>query len=445
MEFHKQYKSLAWIIGVFLILFFLPIESLRLQGAIVEAFALAKWYAREHVILCLIPAFFIAGAVTVFVSQSSVMKYLGPGANKVIAYGVASVSGSILAVCSCTILPLFAGIYRMGAGLGPAAAFLYAGPAVNILAVILTARILGPELGIARAVGAIVFAVIIGLLMHFFFREEEVKPTTANVPAEEARPLWQTSLFIGLQVGILVFATWGRPEGAAGFWATIYDFKWILVSSMTGGLGFALIKFYNISWLRLCLAFVPAALFAALTPFSDSLSGAAGAVIGSPLYPLLVFSAGVAGLSVALAGGGIETRNWLGATWDLARQIMPLLFIGVLAAGFFLGRPGHEGIIPSGWVASAVGGNSLGANLFASVAGAFMYFATLTEVPILQGLLGSGMGKGPALALLLAGPALSLPNMLVIRSVMGTKKTVVFVVLVVIMATISGVLFGMLP
>ena len=445
MKWNNEYKPLVWIIGTFLVLFFLPIESIRLQGAIVEAFALAKWYAREHVLLCLVPAFFIAGAITVFVSQNSVMKYLGPAANKVVAYGVASTSGTILAVCSCTILPLFAGIYRMGAGLGPAAAFLYSGPAINILAIILTARILGPELGIARAVGAIVFAVVIGLLMHFIFREEEQeKAAFASLDTQEGRPLWQTVLFIGMQVAILIFATWGRPEGSTGLWASVYNIKWPLVMLFTAGLGLCLVRFYSLTWWKVIMAFAPAAALMALIPIASAAEGVFWSIVQSPFYPMLVFSAGVVGLSGALAGGGGESREWLKSTWDLAKLIMPLLFIGVLAAGFFLGRPGHEGIIPSGWVASAVGGNSLGANLFASVAGAFMYFATLTEVPILQGLLGAGMGKGPALALLLAGPALSLPNMLVIRSVMGTKKTVVFVFLVVIMATVSGLLFGAL-
>ena len=433
MDWKKEYGTFLYILGGFLALFFLPIESSRLQGAIVEAFALAKWYAQEHVILCLVPAFFIAGAITVFISQNSVMKYLGPAANKVIAYGVASVSGTILAVCSCTILPLFAGIYRMGAGLGPAAAFLYSGPAINILAIILTARILGPELGIARAVGAIVFAVVIGLIMHFIFRKEEnAKAEMAALETSGGRPLWQTVLFIGLQVAILVFATWGRPEGATGFWAAVYSVKWFLVMISAGGLGLVLALFYSFPLWKVAAAYTPVTILLLMGTAADK----------SPLFPLLVFSAGVAGLSFALGSQKGEGRHWLESTWGLTKQILPLLLGGVLVAGFFLGRPGSEGIIPSGWVASAVGGNSVWANLFASVAGAFMYFATLTEVPILQGLLGAGMGKGPALSLLLAGPALSLPNMLVIRSVMGTKKTVVFVILVVIMATVSGLIFG---
>jgi len=443
MDWKKEYKPLVYILGAFLVLFFMPIEAGRFQGALVEAFALAKWYAREHVILCLVPAFFIAGAITVFVSQNSVMKYLGPAANKILAYGVASVSGTILAVCSCTVLPLFAGIYRMGAGLGPAAAFLYSGPAINILAIILTARILGAPLGIARAVGAVVFAIVIGLLMHLFFRREEAVKARNAPPLSDsgARPLYQTVLFVGLQVAILVFATWGSPEGSIGVWAAIYSVKWPLVLLLTGALGVVLVSWYSVKWWKLALGFGPMLLLAVVSLPGLALAGNStlAASVGSPM---LLFGIGVIGFSIVLTSSGGESTYWFESSWTLAKQIMPLLFMGVLVAGFFLGRPGHDGIIPSGWVASAVGGNSLAANLFASVAGALMYFATLTEVPILQGLLGAGMGKGPALALLLAGPALSLPNMLVIRSIMGTRKTAVFVLLVVIMATVSGLTFG---
>ncbi len=291
MDWKKEYRPLLYIVGVFLALFFLPIESIRLQGAIVEAFALAKWYAREHVILCLVPAFFIAGAITVFVSQNSVMKYLGPAANKVVAYGVASTSGTILAVCSCTVLPLFAGIYRMGAGLGPAAAFLYSGPAINILAIILTARILGPELGIARAVGAIVFAVVIGLLMHFIFRKEEKAKVqaAADLPDAGGRPLYQTVIFIGLQVGILIFATWSSPEGAAGLWGAVYAVKWSIVTLFTAGLSIVLIRYYSMSWWKVTLAFAPAAAIMVLAPFASSAGGVFPGIVQSPLFPMLVF------------------------------------------------------------------------------------------------------------------------------------------------------------
>jgi uncharacterized protein len=387
----KERTKLLIILAVFAACWFLPTGSERLWGAIQESLSLVKWYAQEHVLLCLVPAFFIAGAISVFVSQGAVMKYLGPKAKKVVAYPVAAVSGTILAVCSCTVLPLFASIHKRGAGLGPATAFLYSGPAINVLAIILTARILGPELGIARAVGAISFAVIIGLLMHLIFRKEEAARQAEGavvMPDEQkGRALWQDGLYFAAMVGILVFANWGKPaDGETGVWAAIHSAKWIV----TGVLGVVLLGSI-VSWFK-----------------KD------------------------------------ELTSWVDSSWTFAKQILPLLLGGVLVAGFLLGGPGgsERGLIPNSWIEQAVGGNSLQANLFASVVGAFMYFATLTEVPILEGLIKSGMGKGPALALLLAGPALSLPSMLVIRSVMGTKKTVVFVGLVIVLSTIAGMAYG---
>ncbi len=429
LNWKSEWKPLAWIVAVFLIFFYLPIESSRLRGAVIEALALTKWYAQEHVILCLIPAFFIAGAIAVFVSQASVMKYLGAKANKVLSYGVASVSGTILAVCSCTVLPLFAGIYRMGAGLGPATAFLYSGPAINVLAIVLTARVLGIELGVARAVGAIVFSIVIGLLMHLIYRKEETEKVNAQMALPEPevdRPLWKNGLYFAAMVAILVFANWGKPDETSGFWYQIWSYKWLITGIASIGLGLMLVLWFKLSKVKILLTGIATAAVALLFPHE----------------PLLPFSAAVVGLSIIISRRDDESGEWFSQTWGFAKQILPLLFGGVLIAGLLLGRPGFEGIIPSEWISSSVGGNSLGANLFASVAGAFMYFATLTEVPILQGLIGNGMGKGPALALLLAGPALSLPNMLVIRSVMGTKKTIVFVSLVVIMATISGMIYG---
>ena len=427
MSLREEWKKLALFIGGFLAIFYMPIGTERFDSAILEAFYLARWYAQEHVLLCLIPAFFIAGAIAVFISQASVMKYLGAGANKVLAYGVASVSGSVLAVCSCTVLPLFAGIYKMGAGLGPASAFLYSGPAINVLAIVLTAAVLGPELGLARAVGAVVFSIVIGLLMAFFFRKEERERASMNAAMpreEEGRPLWQTTLYFASMVGILVFANWGRSTGGAS--AFIYQNKWVFTSLFAVALAVILVRWFRVNAGYMAIA---AAAVAAL----------AFAFQGNPAVP---FTAGVILLILILVKGTGESRDWLEQTWGFTQLIVPLLFAGVLVAGFLLGRPGEAGLIPSGWIAGSVGGNSLMANLFASVVGAFMYFATLTEIPILQGLLGAGMGKGPALALLLAGPALSLPNMLVIYSVLGMKKTSVFVALVITMATISGWIFG---
>ncbi len=429
MDWKDEWKKLTAIAAVFLVCFYLPVGMARFDHAVLEAFYLVKWYAQEHVLLCLVPAFFIAGAIGVFVSQASVMKYLGAKANKILAYGVASVSGTILAVCSCTVLPLFAGIYRMGAGLGPACAFLYSGPAINVLAIAMTARILGIELGIARAIGAVLFSVVIGVAMHLIFRKEEEAKAAAqvNMPEPEVkRPLWQNAIYFASMVGILVFANWGRSDDAQGIWNCIHAWKWPITSFFGIALGLILVIWFEVKLWKVIVAAIPVIILALLFP----------------AMPLLAFAAGTIGLSTFTSTDKGETGEWFHSSWTFAKQILPLLLFGVLIAGFLLGRVGQEGMIPSEWVSAAVGGNSLRSNFCASFFGAFMYFATLTEVPILQGLIGNGMGKGPALALLLAGPALSLPNMLVIRSIMGTKKTVVFVVLVIIMATFSGMVFG---
>ncbi len=426
-----EWKPLAIIVAVFLACFYLPIEWPRFQNALLESLALVKWYAREHVLLCLIPAFFIAGAIAVFVSQEGVMKYLGPTAPPWICYPVASVSGSVLAVCSCTVLPLFAGIWGRGAGLGPATAFLYSGPAINVLAIILTARILGPEMGLARAIGAIVFSVLIGALMRVIFhREEQERAMTAGMGAaglnDDIRPLWQTVVFFGVMVLILVFANWGKPADPVGIWFKIYSLKWPITAALSFAFALSLVKWFNVPFWKVGV----------------SIAAVGVALILTPKNPLIPFTVGIIALSLVATSSNEETEEWFSESWGFAKQILPLLLIGVLVAGALLGSPDSEGLIPSHWVEWALGGNSVSANLFASVAGAFMYFATLTEVPIVQGLLASGMGKGPALALLLAGPALSLPNMLVINSVLGPKKTGVFVILVCIMATISGIIYG---
>ena len=437
MQWSREWRSLITFIGVFVFCYYLPVEALQPKllpcSPLWEALYLVRWYAQEHVLLCLIPAFLIAGAVGVFVSQASVMKYLGPKANKWLAYAVASVSGTVLAVCSCTILPLFAGIYRMGAGLGPASAFLYAGPAINVLAIVLTATVLGPQMGIARGVGAVVFSVVIGLLMQLFFRKEEMEKVAAAAVMPEpevARPLWKVAIYFASMVGILVFANWGKPQQMEGLWSAIWDNKWLITGAFAALLGQCLVWWFRVKGSAIFGVAIPVLFLTFLFPDQ----------------PQLAFVVGVLGLCLILTTrkDNAELQEWFDTSWDFAKKIMPLLFYGVLIAGLLLGRPDHEGLIPSSWIASLVGGNGLSANLMASVLGAFMYFATLTEVPIIQGLIGAGMGKGPALALLLAGPALSLPNMLVIRSVMGTKKTAVFVCLVVVMATLSGLIYGML-
>ena len=385
----KERTKLLLIAGVFLAAYYIPWDHALIRQSGFEAFMMLQEYAREHVLTCLIPAFFIAGAIAVFVSQGAILKYFGAQASKILSYSVASVSGSILAVCSCTVLPLFAGIYTRGAGIGPATAFLYSGPAINILAITLTAKVLGWQMGLARAIGAVVFAVITGLLMALIFRKDDAARTTGQIYVPDAdhgkRTLLQDGLYLLVMVLILIFASFARPAaGASGFWPMIFAYKWYITAAFLAVLAF-MVK----AWFR-----------------KD------------------------------------ERVAWVESTWGFMKQIFPLLIAGVLVAGFLLGRPGHPALVPEHYVQSLLGGNSLWANLFASVAGALMYFATLTEIPILQGLLGSGMGKGPALALLLAGPALSLPNMLVIGSVMGVKKTATFCGIIVVMSTIAGLIYG---
>jgi len=431
----RELRIFAIIASVFLFAYLVPFSSPTVRNAILEAFQLLQEYAREHVLLCLVPAFFIAGAIAVFISQASVIKYLGGKAKKAVAYSVGALSGAILAVCSCTILPLFAGIYKRGAGLGPAIAFLYSGPAINILAIILTGRILGIEFGIARAVGAIVFSVVIGLTMQFLFRQEEAeKQATAMAapPPEDGKPIWKTVIPIALMVLILVVANWGKPGSL----------------SIETGSGETIVATRAGETVDEVLVKLPG---------SDSITTIARSEIVSMVYAPSLYTtihrvrfyiAGILllGLIVLMIRwyNKEERSEWGGSTWSYAKLILPYLFGGVLIAGFLLGRPGHMGIIPPEWISGFVGGNSWVSNFVASLAGALMYFATLTELPILQGLMGSGMGDGPALALLLAGPALSLPNMLVIRKILGTKKTLAYVMLVVIAATLTGKLFGVI-
>jgi uncharacterized protein len=387
----KERWKLLLIILIFSAAYYIPWASPVIRRSGLEAFMMLQEYAREHVLTCLIPAFFIAGGIAVFVSQASVLKYFGATARKILSYSVASVSGTVLAVCSCTVLPLFAGIYTRGAGIGPATAFLYSGPAINVLAIVLTARILGWELGLARAIGAILFAVITGLLMAFIFRKDDAERAKGELflPEDEGtgRTLAQDALFMLTMVLILIFAAFAKPaEGSSGLWPAIFSAKWYITGGLLIILGFMLKAWFIKE----------------------------------------------------------ERTTWVQSTWGFMKQIFPLLGAGVLVAGFMLGRPGHPALIPEQYIESLVGGNSLWANLFASVSGALMYFATLTEVPILQGLLGAGMGKGPALSLMLAGPALSLPNMLVIGGVMGVKKTAVFCTIIVILSTIAGMIYGVI-
>ena len=383
-------KALTYTFLFFLAAYFIPFDSPVVAGAIREAFLMLGEYAREHVILCLVPAMFIAGAITVFLNQQAVMRYLGPNAARPVAYGVASVSGAILAVCSCTVLPIFKGIYKKGAGLGPAVAFLYSGPAINILAIVLSAKVFGWKLGAARAIGAVAFSIVIGLVMAFLFRKDDAARAADarlfTAPDEAPRRgLGKMIVYMGSMIGILVFANWADSGNGSAAWDAIYGAKWPITFFFAAVLAYSLVRWFNRE----------------------------------------------------------ERTEWVGATRDFALQIIPLLFGGVLVAGFLLGRPGHDALIPSAWIAGFLGGNSIASNFFAAFAGALMYFATLTEIPIVQGLLGAGMGQGPALALLLAGPSLSLPSILVIAGELGWKKTGAYVALVVGLSTLAGIGFGL--
>lgn len=386
----KEWKKGLLILAVFITVYFIPFANDKINNALLAALLMLQEYAREHVLFCLIPAFFIAGGVSVFISKNAVINYFGAKANKILSYTIASVSGTILSVCSCTVLPLFSGIYKRGAGIGPATAFLYSGPAINIMAIILTARVLGFQLGLARAVGAIIFSIIIGLLMHLIFIKDERarienKSDLINMEKDKHKSLFKYAIYFFSMIAILVFLNWMKDENIV-FWNLIYSYKYYITGFFTVILFLVLIFWFSRK----------------------------------------------------------EIEEWINSTKGFALQILPLLFAGVLIAGFLLGKPELPGIIPNEWIARLVGGNSISSNFIASIAGAFMYFATLTEIPILEGLIGSGMGKGPSLALLLSGPALSLPNMLVIRSVLGNKKTSVYIFLVVIMATFSGKIFGLI-
>lgn len=428
---HGELRPLGWIAGIFLVAYFVPFESARVQAGTREAFGLLQEYAREHVVFGLLPAFLIAGAIGLFVSQAAVLRYLGPDARPVTAYGVAAVSGSILTVCSCSILPLFTAIYKRGAGLGPAAAFLYSGPAINALAIILTARILGLEIGIARAVAAVVFSVVVGLVMFALFRREEAvrREGFARLPiAAPRRSLGTNALILFVMIAILIFANWSPQGSTVAFWQWIGERKWTIVGVLSTALGVLLVRWMGVSLLKV-LGVGAATLVAALA---------------APGHPIVPFSVGIVGLVVVISSEPGEPQEWWRSSWQLTKDVLPLLLVGIVLSGLLFGRPGHEALIPSEWVERAVGGEGVVATAVASVLGAFMYFATCTEVPILQGLRGAGMGNGPSLALLLAGPALSLPSILVLRSVLGARKVAVYVSVVVVLSIGAGLLFGAL-
>jgi len=367
----KEKNAFIIIAALFLAFYFMPVGSQWLDNALLSGFALLHEYAIQHVLTCLVPAFFIAGGIAVFVKKQAVLKYLGGKAKQYISYPIASVSGAVLAVCSCTILPLFAGIYKRGAGLGPAIAFLYSGPAINVAAIFLTASVLGFKMGLARAIAAISLAVLVGLTMAFLFREKSAKQEIAT-EEETGQKTSKTAigLFFASMVGILVVN---------------------------------------------------------------------GLQIDTVIKWVVMIALAIATAAIAFLKFKTETRNnWLSETWSISKLLIPYLFIGVFIVGFIMP------LIPEELIIQWVGTNTIQANLLASIFGAFMYFSTLTEVPIMQALIAKGMNQGPALALLLAGPSLSLPAMLVIRSILGNKKTIAYVAIVVIYSSIAGLIFGMI-
>jgi len=429
----KDRKKFAVLLLVFLGAYFIPFHHPKVSNAVMEAFRLLQWYALHHTLACVVPAMFIAGAISTFLSKASVMHYLGPRSNRAVAYGVASVSGMVLAVCSCSVLPMFAGIYSMGAGLGPASAFLYSGPAINVLAVFLSARVLGVGLGVARALGAIVFAVVIGLLMHFFFRRGEKQRSETMMqmpePPQTPRRLWQTALYFLCMILFLVFSDW-------------YNTNDVTITMRDGTVIEATVRYA----LRDSMDIQEHGADGHVAGGIRRLSRAdIASVAYEPSFVMRIHSvkwqlAGAMGVALLLMLWRWFTRDeikeWLQATWDFGLLIVPLLFAGVFVTGLV------GGLIPEKVVAGLVGGNSVGANFTASFVGMIWYFATLTEIPIVEMLTRLGMGRGPALSLLLAGPALSLPSILVIYKVVGVRKTAVFCALTVVMSTLVGWLFG---
>ena len=434
MNHPREWKIFGSMAVIFGLAYYLPLANPRVVDAILEAFKLLQWYVRNHTLACVVPALFIAGAITTFLSQAVVMRYLGPASNKVAAYSVAAVAGVVLAVCSCSVLPMFAGIYKLGAGLGPASAFLYSGPAINVLAIFLTARVLGFELGIWRALGAIIFAVLVGLGMSTLFRGEERDKVAAAAqmpePPPASRPLWQNALLLGAMIAFLVFSDWFNPGNAIVHRTDGSEVRGVVLQEMhdevmiqvqTTGAGVRAGDRITI-------------------PKHEIVEIAEARSWVMDVYHVRWYLAALMGLAVAWMSWSWVGREgfgeWMGATWDFAKLLVPLLFGGVFVVGFI------SALLPDKQIAMLVGDNSLTATLIGSVVGALFYFATLTEVPITQALIEHGMAPGPALALLLAGPALSLPNMLVLVKVMGVKKTAAFSVIIVIAATITGMAYG---
>ena len=430
----KQWKIAAAFVAIFLIAYLLPLADPKYSTAIVEAFKLLQWYARNHTLACVLPALFIAGGIITFLSQASVMRYLGPKSNKIAAYSVASVAGTVLAVCSCSVLPMFAGIWKMGAGLGPASAFLYSGPAINILAIFLTARVLGLDIGLWRALGAIGFSFLVGLGMAVLFRREEQHKLEVAMrmpdPPPSRRRGWQSGLLLACMIGFLVFSDWFNPGDAIVKRTDGTEVRGVVLQEMRDEVMIQVQESVGSirAGERLTLA------KAEIAGIDEAKSWV------MDVFHVRWYVAGAMLVAIALMTWGwvdrTEFKAWMSNTWGFAKLLIPLLFGGVFVVGFI------SALLPDKQIGQLVGDNGLRANFVASLVGALFYFATLTEVPITQALMEHGMAKGPVVALLLAGPALSLPNMLVLGKIMGIKKTAAFCGLIVVMATITGMIAG---
>ncbi|MEW6073363.1 MAG: permease [Planctomycetota bacterium] len=429
----KEAKILAALLGAFLLAYFLPLGDPRVGTAVREGGKLLQWYAREHTLACVVPALFIAGGITTFLSPAAVLRFLGPSSPRLVSYSIAAVAGTVLAVCSCSVLPMFAGIYRLGAGLGPASAFLYSGPAINVLAIFLTARVLGLELGLWRAIGSVLFAILVGLGMSRLFRTPERARTVPAAPAagsSPARGLGKNSLLLGAMIAFLIFSDWFNPGDA-------------VVRGTDGTAVRGVVLQETRDEILVQLQEPRGALRA-----GDRIAIAKSEVrtIEKPagwvrdVYRVRWYLAGAMGLLVAgMAWRWLrpaEIAAWMINTWSFAKLLVPLLFAGVFAVGVV------STLLPDEEIARRVGDDGLLANLIGSVAGALFYFATLTEVPITEALIAHGMARGPALALLLAGPAISLPSILVLVRVTGAAKTAVFTGLIVASATVAGLIYG---
>lgn len=463
----KQFTIAGMLLGIFLIGYFLPVTDKAVDNAIIEAFKMLQWYARCHTLACVVPAIMIAGAIATFLDKAVIMKYLGPQASPVQAYGVSSVSGLILAVCSCSVLPMFAGIYRIGAGLGPATTFLFSGPALNVMAVFLSARVLGWEMGIARTVLSIVGSILVGLMMAFIFRRSEKKRAAAVMllpePAEISRPLWKTALALMTMIMFLVFSDWVNPgtsiitipQGETVLRMEQRDSSPVLVKDEIR---------LDVSVLQQTSGDVNVQVNQVLSEDSDA---SAGSFVPGSKYNIQLdqisrweqnvpesyqwalsiyqtrwyYALGMLVLLLIMFWRWFtrdELKEWLSQSWSFGKTIIPLLFGGIFVTGFV------SALIPAEYVVKLVGSNTLISNGIASLIGTLWYFATLTEIPTMQALIELGMHKGPALTLLIAGPTLSLPSIVVIGRYLGFVKTFVFVLLVILLSSLSGFLFGLI-